>query len=294
MCKVLAPFFGHYDLNGDNTIDFEEFRMIFKDVGENLSREAQAQMFKAADADNSGHISFEEFVACLMTYALDDGNTMQDFQEKRRYKPDHKAVYGVPGGSDAGGSNAGDDDDSDSGGEEEDIPEDLAGLTPEEQQKRIKMRAGGKMAAGLGLVLLFSDPTVELLSEMGKRLDISAFYISFVLAPLASNASELVAAFNYASKRTAKSMTTSLSTLEGAAIMNNSFCLGIFLALVYFKNLAWEFSAETIVIVLIQFAIGLSVVFRNNHTLFHAFAIILLYPLSLAIVYVLENHVGLD
>ncbi|CAK9053297.1 unnamed protein product [Durusdinium trenchii] len=31
MCKVLAPFFAHYDANGDNAIDFEEFRMIFKD-----------------------------------------------------------------------------------------------------------------------------------------------------------------------------------------------------------------------------------------------------------------------
>lgn len=34
--------------------------------------------------------------------------------------------------------------------------------------------------------------------------------------------------------------------------MNNTFCLGIFLMLVYAKNLAWEFSAETLSIVLIQ------------------------------------------
>ncbi|CAE7320862.1 NCL [Symbiodinium sp. KB8] len=32
MCKVLAPFFAMYDANGDNAIDFEEFRMIFKEA----------------------------------------------------------------------------------------------------------------------------------------------------------------------------------------------------------------------------------------------------------------------
>ena len=28
--------------------------------------------------------------------------------------------------------------------------------------------------------------------------------------------------------------------------MNNTFCLGIFLALIFFKEIAWEFSAETV------------------------------------------------
>lgn len=34
--------------------------------------------------------------------------------------------------------------------------------------------------------------------------------------------------------------------------MNNTFCLAIFLLLIYFKNLAWEFSAETISILFIE------------------------------------------
>jgi len=39
------------------------------------------------------------------------------------------------------------------------------------------------------IVLIFSDPMVDVLSELGNRIDVSPFYISFVLAPLASNAS---------------------------------------------------------------------------------------------------------
>ena len=43
------------------------------------------------------------------------------------------------------------------------------------------------MGLGTGLVLVFSDPMVDVLSEIGVRTDVPAFYISFVLAPLASN-----------------------------------------------------------------------------------------------------------
>lgn len=53
------------------------------------------------------------------------------------------------------------------------------------------------------------------------------------LAPLASNASELIASFGYALKKTSKSITISLTALEGAGSMNNTFTLGVFMALIY-------------------------------------------------------------
>merc|ERR1719190_109015 len=112
------------------------------------------------------------------------------------------------------------------------------------------------MAVGTLLVLAFSDPMVECLSEWGKRFNISAFYVSFILAPFASNASELLSAYTYAVKKTEKGITTGLSTLIGAACMNNTFCLGIFLGLVYCKGLAWKFTAETISIMFSQWIIG--------------------------------------
>ena len=42
------------------------------------------------------------------------------------------------------------------------------------------------------LVLLFSDPMVDVLSEIGNVVHVPAFYVSFLLAPLASNACELI------------------------------------------------------------------------------------------------------
>lgn len=144
------------------------------------------------------------------------------------------------------------------------------------------------------MVLVFSDPMVDLLSEIGVRTDISAFYISFVIAPVASNASELVAALNYASKKTSKSMHTSLSTLLGAGIMNNTFCLGIFFGLVYYKKLAWEFTAETISILVIELLMGGLVLVKSGQKFWECALVLSFYPLSLAIVAVLENVYGFD
>jgi hypothetical protein len=118
--------------------------------------------------------------------------------------------------------------------------------------RRIKRRALYKMTVGTVLVLLFADPMCDCLGALGERTGCPAFYISFVLAPLASNGTELLAAYNFALKKTQKSVTVSLSQLEGAAIMNNTFCLGIFLFLVYLQDLTWAYSAETIVILLVQ------------------------------------------
>jgi len=277
MCKILAPFFASYDVNGDNEIDFDEFRMIFKDVHENLSRDTQEKMFAAADVDNSKVINFEEFVACILCFAL-EAPVEAEGTRPPKIMLDPKTFY------------APEDEDQ----EDEDMPEDLADLSPEEQQKRIKQRAFSMMGLGTLLVVVFSDPAVDLLSRMGAILNVSSFYVSFLLAPMASNASELVAAANYAAKKTMKSMTTSLSTLEGAAVMNNTFTTGVFFALIYLRGIAWEFQAETIVLVLIQVVIAVMMLNTKHQLLYHACLVFSFYPLALAVTWVLENKLHMD
>ncbi|KAE9259851.1 hypothetical protein PF008_g33261, partial [Phytophthora fragariae] len=164
-----------------------------------------------------------------------------------------------------------------------------------EQQKKIKIRSAYMMFLGTALVLLFSDPMVDVLSEVGARTGIPAFYVSFVVAPLASNASELIAAYNYAQKKTSKTISISVSALLGAACMNNTFCLGIFAALMSFKSggLVWEFSAETFSILLVELAIGY-IAMKKTQRLIDGLVVLLLYPTSIFLVFLLENVLGLD
>merc|ERR1712139_619285 len=148
------------------------------------------------------------------------------------------------------------------------MPEDLADLPPDQQRRAILQRALWMMGLGTFIVVFVSDPFVDCLTAWGDRLGIPTFYISFVVAPFASNASELLSAYAYAAKKTKSSITTSLSTLIGAACMNNTFVLAIFFALVYFKKLAWRFTAETLVIMVVQLIIGFLAVFKKVHSLF--------------------------
>jgi hypothetical protein len=317
--KVLKPFFVKYDQDGNGTLEFNEFQFLLDDLGEKLIEKEKKKMFRDACMKGSGkdrkemtrsgtvaisemkttefkknlaadltsekatHLAFKDFVDCMYDYVSDPdkvAHAHKEIMDEPAKKPEEKKKDG------------GDDDDDEE--EEEEMPEDLADLPPEQQRRAILQRALWMMGLGTGIVVFVSDPFVDCLTAWGDRLGIPTFYISFVVAPFASNASELLSAYAYAAKKTKTSITTSLSTLIGAACMNNTFCLAIFFALIYFKKLAWQFTAETAAIMVIQWLIGMIAIFKSVQSFATGFVILACYPLCLAIVYVMENHLGFD
>ncbi|CEG41369.1 ca2 :cation antiporter family [Plasmopara halstedii] len=286
VADVIRPFFHAYDRNRDRRMDADELQLFFKDLGESVSREEAAKWMAAADKDKSGYIEFNELVEATLRYMLaryENEKHGNAFVSMQRVVVEQQHSLAIPP--------AEDDEDE----EEEEIPEDLAHLSIADQQKKIKIRSAYMMFLGTALVLLFSDPMVDVLSEVGARTGIPAFYVSFVVAPLASNASELIAAFNYAQKKTSKTISISISALLGAACMNNTFCLGIFAALMSFKSggLVWEFTAETFSILFVELAIGF-IAMKKTQRLLDALIVLLLYPTSIFLVFFLENVLGLD
>jgi len=270
---ILSKFFNKYDTDKSGSIDLAELTALLIDLNEDPC--VAPEVMKEMDSDKSGEISFDEFCAAMTTLI------------KRR--PSQKLTETDSLQIATSQASAAEDDD-----EEEDImPDDLAELSPEDQQKRIKMRSAWMMLLGTSLVLLFSDPMVDVLSGFGGAIGIKPFYVAFVLAPLASNASEILSAAQYAAKRTRATMTISLSTLQGAACMNNTLCLGIFLALMYFRHLPWEFSAETISILLIEVCMAYYSL-RTTYRVLDGLVILSLFPLAILIVHILEDWVGLN
>ena len=98
--------------------------------------------------------------------------------------------------------------------------------------------------------------------------------------------------YNYAAKKTQKTITVSLAALEGAACMNNTFCLAIFMGLVFFKQLAWKFSAETLAVLIIEVLVGI-IALRQTMELWVAIVILTLFPISIIFIAGLEA-LGLD
>lgn len=291
----LRPFFRKYDVDGDEVMSLEELELLLRDMGEKPSKEQVKDIFDKVDTDHSGSISFSEFVE-MMCDVLENNDSLHPVASlttngTRVVEPllNKESRSGVHEGGASDDENDGEDNDEE---EEPEVPEDLAHLTPKQQQRRILIRSFGTMGLGVFLVLFFSDPMVDVLSSLGDRIHVSPFYVAFVLAPLASNASELIAAYSYSKKKTEKSMTISFSSLVGAACMNNTFCLALFLFLVYFKDLKWEFTAETVCIIAVEMAMFF-IALRRSHPMWTAVVVALLYPAALGLVNGMEAA-GLD
>ena len=73
--------------------------------------------------------------------------------------------------------------------------------------------------------------------------------------------------------------------------MNNTMCLAIFTALIFFKNLPWDYSAEVLCIISVNFAVGIVGLLPVIPTFF-AIPILLMYPVGLGIVFFFENVIG--
>jgi len=255
---------------------------VLGEAGLMFRKEAFNKQFASADTDKSGtmdEVEFQQFFDKLIR--LEEKDFQGLYQEMPREQADVEAAKG-----------GGDDDDEEE--EEDETPDDIKSLPLEEQEGAIIKKSFKQMLLGTLLVLVFSDPMVDVLSQIGRCTGVPAFYVSFLLAPLASNASELVASMKLASKKTSTSITQSLQCLEGAACMNNTFCLGIFFLLIYYQGLAWKFTAETLSIFFVQVLVFALVQKSTVQKKQDGFIIFLCYPLSLVFVYVLENYAHLD
>jgi len=91
-----------------------------------------------------------------------------------------------------------------------------------------------------------------------------------------------------AAKGTNKAMANSVATLCGAATMNSTFCLAIFLGLVFFRGLEWNFTAEVTAILIVIWGVGMTCL-NETMNMKHAAFIGSLFPGSVLLIYIMEN-----
>jgi Ca2+/Na+ antiporter len=259
--RILKPFFNLFDTDNSGTLDFSEIQLVLTALHETLPKQRVRELFDEADADHNGSIDFQEFCAMIMKWAVNP--------QVEPPKPAPKADE-----------------------EDDEIPPDLADLPPEVQQRKIKIRAFTKLGLGLILVFLFSDPAVGCFNEIGKRTGIPAFFISFVLAPLVSNGSELLSAYVFASRKTAETISISFSTLIGAAAMNNTFCLGILLICITLKKLVWNYLSQVIGTLLVEIGVVFMVMWPRRVTTVNVILAVSMYPVSILLIWLLGRYTG--
>ncbi|CAL9781589.1 unnamed protein product [Musa acuminata subsp. burmannicoides] len=141
---------------------------------------------------------------------------------------------------------------------------------------------------GTALAAIFADPLVDAVDNFSIATSIPSFFMSFIVMPLATDSSEAVSSIIFASRKKQRTSSLTFSEIYGAVTMNNTLCLAVFLALVYVRQLNWDFSAEVLIIFIVCVVMGLFTSFCTTFPLWTCFFAYLLYPLSLALVYILD------
>ncbi|CAI0441010.1 unnamed protein product [Linum tenue] len=161
-----------------------------------------------------------------------------------------------------------------------------------ENPRWISFKAVLMLMLGTAIAGAFADPLVDAVDNFSAATSIPTFFISFIALPLATNSSEAVSAIIFATRKKFRTASLTFSELYGAVTMNNVLCLSVFLAIVYIRGLVWDFSSEVLVILIVCLVMGAFASFRTTFPLWTASIAFLLYPFSLALVYVLDYVFG--
>ncbi|XP_002987555.2 sodium/calcium exchanger NCL1 [Selaginella moellendorffii] len=178
--------------------------------------------------------------------------------------------------------------DGQGGGEEKEEEESGESMTKNQIiTKAVLLIVLGALIAGI-----FADPLVDSIENFSSATGIPSFFIAFVATPLATNSSEAISSVLFAAKKKKQNISLTYSQIYGGVTMNNTLCLGIFLAVVAYRGLTWDFSSEVLVITLVALIMGIFGGTRTTFPLWTSFIPLALYPLSILVVALLDYVLG--
>ncbi|KAK4789394.1 hypothetical protein SAY86_020713 [Trapa natans] len=154
--------------------------------------------------------------------------------------------------------------------------------------KAVLMLLGGTVIAGV-----FADPLVDAVDNFSNATSIPSFFVSFVILPFASS-SEVVSTLIFTSRKKMRTTSLAFSEIYGSVTMGNALSLSVFLGLVYFRDLSWNFFSEVLIILVVCVVMGIIASLKTTYPLWIALLACALYPLSLVLVYVLDYVLDLS
>ncbi|KAG6637228.1 sodium/calcium exchanger NCL-like [Carya illinoinensis] len=278
----IKKLFSVVDTNGDGNISYSELRALivgirFEEIDLKKDK-AVDKLMRDFDTSQNGQIDETEFVNCISKWlkkatliqTASSGHGSSTLRFLNAFNQDTDKEHDL----------------LDVGDESDEEIEDAGG------SRWTSIKAVLLLLLGTLIAAAFADPLVDAVDNFSDATGIPAFFISFIVLPMATNSSEAVSAIIFASRDKRQTASLTFSELYGAATMNNVLCLSVFLALVYVRGLTWEFSSEVLVIVIVCLVMGGFASFRTHFPLWTALVAFPLYPFSLALIYVLDYVLG--
>eukprot|EP00850_Spirogloea_muscicola_P017192 SM000145S00809 [mRNA] locus=s145:243687:248720:+ [translate_table: standard] len=283
----LHNVFRLFDRNGDKVLDEAEIKELIRETAVQspgfVPREIDVQLWlKVTGCTQSGVIPENVFVTATFDWLTENATSSQTLQ-----RGDSKLVLDLNEEGSVLGQPLLRDVDNMLFGSKDNMPhpEDARDGSP----LRILIKALLILLYGFCLVALFADPMVVAIGDFAKASNIPPFIVSFVVAPFASNASEVVSSLIFASKKRRPNVSLALGQVYGAITMNNTLCLAVFYFLIYLRGLDWQFPAEVAVICGSCLVVGGIAGNATTFKLWVALVVLLFYPLSIASIALLSN-----
>ncbi|KAI3803511.1 hypothetical protein L1987_31665 [Smallanthus sonchifolius] len=145
------------------------------------------------------------------------------------------------------------------------------------------------LVLGIAMLALLAEPLIHSVQNVSSAANIPSFFISFILVPLATNARAAISAIKTASQKKEQTTSLTFSELYDGVFMNNVLGFSVLLAVIYFRGLVWDFSAEVLVVLIVSIIMGTAASFRSKFPIWTSFIAYLLYPLSLVFVYLFNR-----
>ncbi|KAI5661806.1 hypothetical protein M9H77_21129 [Catharanthus roseus] len=145
---------------------------------------------------------------------------------------------------------------------------------------------------GTALAFAFAHPFADTINTFSTKTVIPPFFIAFVVIPFVRS-SEGFGALIFAKRKKQRTASLTFSQIYAAVTMSHIFSLSVFLALVYIRDLKWDFSAEVMIIIVVCLVVGILVSFQTTFPLWTSFMAFLLYPISPLLVYILNYKIHL-
>ena len=314
----LYELFAVLDKDNSGFLDKREAYVALTTVGTSLltltadlSMADAEYILSALDVNNDGVISREEFVEGLtkwiderrqdyammkkaarkaslrkMSISVKDLQTSPLIRSGSISQSEHLLTVEEDGGTGLESileEDASDDDDDDDEEESE-----VKDLTPTE----IATKASMLLLGGALLVAVFSDPMCSAVSSFATASGIPAFFVAFIVTPLASNSSEAVSSLQFAAKKKRKNFNLTFSQIYGAVAMNNTMCLGLFYMLMYKNRMEWTYASETLCMSVVILVVGIISWSKKTFTTSLGISVLALYPISVLAIWSLDTFLG--
>jgi Ca2+/Na+ antiporter len=310
--EVVMKLFEHFDRDKDNSIDEGELRALLmglslgglpKTAGQNADIDSEVGMLMTEfDSNQDGSVSREEFKSSLERLIIERMAKVREHHTRTMSGrlgssqadwASHDLAIDLPHDSEPLLDGPQETDDEEEGAAAEEGSDDGEGENKPLTRGQIIQKAVLYLAIGAAACAFFSDPMVDAVTHFSKASGIPPFFVAFCVTPFASNASELVSSLKFASGKRRKNISLTFSQVYGAVTMNNTMCLGLFLLVVHSRGLNWDFTSEVIVTVGTTLIMGVVGYSRRTFETWWAIPNLALYPLAIAVVYVLDTYFGL-